>query len=59
MNPQEQANLVIYGNSIGVKVTPVVVDGELAVNYRDHQTKDPQRAHKDLLAFSCEVGRAA
>lgn len=55
MTIQEVENLVKFGSSICVKVTPKVINGEMWVAYRDHETKDPKRAHADLLGFATEI----
>lgn len=55
MTKQEQENLIKFGSSINVLVTPRIIDGELAVTYRDHETRDANRAHYDLLQFACEL----
>lgn len=59
MRLEEAEKLVKYGSSINVLVTPKIIDGEIWVSYRDHETPDSKRAHRDLLQFTCEMVEAA
>lgn len=59
MTKEQQFNLVKFGDSINVKVVPVMVLGKLGVNYRDFQVFDADRAQRDLLNFSCEISTAS
>lgn len=55
MNFIERENLKKFGESIDVKVSDVEIDGEIGVAYRDTVTKDPIKAHYDLLRMSIEL----
>lgn len=55
MTLSEQENLIKYGSSINVLITPFLIDGEFGVKYRDHETRDAKRAHIDLLSFTYEL----
>lgn len=58
MTKLEQENLIKFGSSINVLVTPKIIDGELAVAYRDYETRNAEMAHRDLLSFACELAPA-
>lgn len=51
----EQMSVIRYGEKIDVKVTPYVVDGVLAVAYRDSLTKDYFAAMGDLHRMKDEI----
>jgi len=55
MTKLQQENLIKYGSSINVLVTPKVIEGELAVAYRDSETRSADRAHYDLLQYTLEI----
>jgi hypothetical protein len=63
MTIQQQSNLIVYGDSIGILVTPHTIDGQPGVAYCDWgYTNKAEVAHRDLLQLSlslrCE-GQAA
>lgn len=55
MTEKEQANLIKYGESIDILVTPVIIDGKRGVHYTKNATTDAQRAHNDLLSLSLQI----
>lgn len=56
MTTQDQMNLIEYGKSIDIKVTPMVIDGEPGVAYCDWgYTVKAEVAHRDLLFLTYQT----
>lgn len=59
MTKEQQANLIAYGESVGILVDAVRLLGEYGVSYAGTATCDAQQAHRDLLGMSIAVSCAA